>query len=57
MKYDLYMPTIAQVQEFRNAIEPEPNESTAGLPQHAEHYKTEFDFEVRTNLMKISSYI
>ena len=51
------MPTIAQVQEFRNAIEPEPNESTAGLPQHAEHYKTEFDFEVRTNLMKISSYI
>ena len=57
MEYDLLMPTIGEVQEFSNAIEPEWNESMVGLPQHAEHYKTEFDFKVRTNLMNISSYI
>lgn len=51
------MPTIGQVQEFSYAIEPESNESMAGLSQHVEHYKTEFDFKVRPNLMKISSYI
>lgn len=51
------MPTTGEIQEFSNAIEPEWNESMAGLLQHAEHYKTEFDFKVRTNLMNISSYI
>ena len=51
------MPTIAQVQEFSKSIEPDSNESITVLPQNAEHYKTEFDFEVWPNLMKISSYI
>ena len=51
------MPTVVQVQEFSNAIEPESNESMAGLPQRAGLYKTEFDFKVGPNLMKISLYI
>lgn len=44
------MPTMGEVQKSSNTIEPESNESMAGLPQHAEHYKT--DFKVR-----ISSYM
>ena len=42
----LHMPTIVQVQEFSKSIEPDSNESMTVLLHNAEHYKTEFDFEV-----------